>query len=151
MYVQNVIFRVHNSKFEYKMQFNDGPRIKYAMRIDTAIFEELKIRQVFASQRCSQVLKSQWAECGGHNLAPLVEIGLTEIPNSGWTKAHQAHPLTTSLHRHPILALVLFIVYFFFKCNHIFVLRFSTIPKYSSILIFLLSINLLIRDWILEL
>ena len=30
--------------------------------------------------------------------APLVGIGLTEPPNSGWTKAHPAHPLAASLH-----------------------------------------------------
>ena len=29
--------------------------------------------------------------------APLVVIGLTELPNSGWAKAHPAHPLAASL------------------------------------------------------
>ena len=28
----------------------------------------------------------------------LVVIGLTELPNSGWAKAHPAHPLAASLH-----------------------------------------------------
>ena len=28
--------------------------------------------------------------------APLVVIGLTELPNSGWAKAHPAHPLAAS-------------------------------------------------------
>ena len=35
---------------------------------------------------------------GGHNLPPLVGIGLTELPNSGWPRAHPAHQLTASLH-----------------------------------------------------
>jgi len=30
--------------------------------------------------------------CGGHNLPLLVGIGLTELPNSKWAKAHPAHP-----------------------------------------------------------
>ena len=29
--------------------------------------------------------------------APLVIIGLTELPNSGWAKAHPAHPLAAAL------------------------------------------------------
>ena len=29
---------------------------------------------------------------------PLVGIGLTELPNSGWAKSHPAHLLTASLH-----------------------------------------------------
>ena len=33
----------------------------------------------------------------GPNLPPLVGIGLTELPNSGWAKAHPAHPLAASL------------------------------------------------------
>ena len=40
--------------------------------------------------------------CSGHNL-PLVGIGLTETSNSGWAKAHPAHPLTTSLIVHKLL------------------------------------------------
>jgi len=39
----------------------------------------------------------RWAES-----APLVVIGLTELPtelpNSGWAKAHPAHPLAAALH-----------------------------------------------------
>ena len=48
--------------------------------------------------------KCGWASSNvvGYNLppTPLVEAGLTELPNSGWAKAHPAypaHPLTTSL------------------------------------------------------
>ena len=29
--------------------------------------------------------------------APVVVIGLTELPNSGWAKAHPAHPLAAAL------------------------------------------------------
>ena len=29
---------------------------------------------------------------------PLVVIGLTELPNSGWAKAHSAHPLAAALY-----------------------------------------------------
>ena len=32
--------------------------------------------------------------------SPLIGIGLTETPNSGWAKAHPAHPLTASLQFH---------------------------------------------------
>ena len=45
-------------------------------------------------QRCRQVLKSggqaviRWIR----NLPPLVQIGLTKLPNSGWAKAHPGHP-----------------------------------------------------------
>ena len=35
--------------------------------------------------------------CGGHNLLPLVVIGLTGLPNSGWAKAHPGHPLAAAL------------------------------------------------------
>ena len=35
---------------------------------------------------------------GGHNLSPLVEIGLTDLPKSGCAMAHPAHPGTTGLH-----------------------------------------------------
>ena len=34
---------------------------------------------------------------GGHNLSPLVEIGLTDLPKSGCAMAHPAHPGTTGL------------------------------------------------------
>ena len=34
---------------------------------------------------------------GGHNLPPLVEIGLTDLPKSGGAMAPQAHPGTTGL------------------------------------------------------
>ena len=33
------------------------------------------------------------------NIPHLVGIGLTEFPNSGWAKAHPAHPLAASLNR----------------------------------------------------
>ena len=35
---------------------------------------------------------------GGHNLTPLVGIGLKETLNHGWAKTHPANPLTTSMH-----------------------------------------------------
>ena len=34
---------------------------------------------------------------GGHNLPPLVEMGLTDLPKPGWEIAHPAHPSPTSL------------------------------------------------------
>ena len=37
------------------------------------------------------------AVIGGHNLPPLVGIGLTELPISGGAKAPPAPPLTTAL------------------------------------------------------
>ena len=40
---------------------------------------------------------SGYAVVGGHNLLPLVEIGLTDLPKSGCAKAHPAHPGTTGL------------------------------------------------------
>ena len=33
-------------------------------------------------------------------ICPLVVIGLTELPNSGWAKGHPAHPLAPSLPCH---------------------------------------------------
>ena len=33
-------------------------------------------------------------------ICPLVVIGLAELPNSGWAKAHPAHPLAASLEFH---------------------------------------------------
>ena len=35
--------------------------------------------------------------CGGHNLPPLIGIGLTELQKSGGAKAPLAPPLTTAL------------------------------------------------------
>ena len=35
---------------------------------------------------------------GGHNLSPLVEIGLTDLPKSGGALAPSALPGTTGLH-----------------------------------------------------
>ena len=35
--------------------------------------------------------------CGGHNLPPLDELGLTDLPKPGWTMAHYVHPSPTSL------------------------------------------------------
>ena len=49
-------------------------------------------------QRCRLVLKSRWASSNVVGIiCPLVVIGLTELPNSGWAKAHPAHPLAASL------------------------------------------------------
>ena len=31
----------------------------------------------------------------GHNLPPLVDIGLTDLPKPGWAMAHSAHPFHT--------------------------------------------------------
>ena len=39
--------------------------------------------------------------------APLVVIGLTELPNSGWAKVHPAHPIAASL---PIVHIVCSVV-----------------------------------------
>ena len=39
---------------------------------------------------------------GGHYLTLLVGIGLTELPNSVWAKAHPANPLAASLHMYVI-------------------------------------------------
>jgi hypothetical protein len=36
-------------------------------------------------------------QCGGHNLPPLVGIGLNELPNSRWAKPHPGHTLGASL------------------------------------------------------
>ena len=41
--------------------------------------------------------------------APLVVIELTELQNSGWAKAHPAHPLAASLHS-------MYIIVLFHKC-----------------------------------
>ena len=32
-----------------------------------------------------------------HNLSPLVDIGLTDLPKPGWEIAHSAHPSSTPL------------------------------------------------------
>ena len=50
-------------------------------------------------QRCHWVFKSGWATSNvvGIICPPLVVIGLTELPNSGWAKAHPAHPLAAAL------------------------------------------------------
>ena len=44
---------------------------------------------------------------GGHNLSPLVEIGLTEQPKSGCAMAHSAHPGTTGLSMGSGIAMIL--------------------------------------------
>jgi hypothetical protein len=49
----------------------------------------VKIWQIFIPMRL-ELLKT-------HHCA-LVGIGLTETPNSGWAKAHPAHPLAPSYH-----------------------------------------------------
>ena len=43
-----------------------------------------------------------WAMPTGHNLPPLVGIGLTELPDSGGAKAPPAPPLTTGLPYHQV-------------------------------------------------
>ena len=44
------------------------------------------------NQRCRWVFKSGWSRSNTVGI-----IGAPETPNSEWAKAHQAHPLTTSL------------------------------------------------------
>ena len=34
----------------------------------------------------------------GHNLPPLVEIGLSDLSKPGWAISHSAHPSPTSLY-----------------------------------------------------
>ena len=52
----------------------------------------------YTFQRCRWVFKSGWASSNVVGIiCPLVVIGLTELPNSGWAKAHPAHLLGTSL------------------------------------------------------
>ena len=68
---------------------------------DTNVNKEEKERNIRLEDQ-ELVLHSRdavrFTNLGGHNLPPppLVGIGLTEIPNSGWAKAHPAHPLTAS-------------------------------------------------------
>ena len=38
-----------------------------------------------------------YLKLGGHNLPPLIEIGLTDLPKPGWAIAHLTHPYPTSL------------------------------------------------------
>ena len=38
------------------------------------------------------------ANVRGHNLPPLVEIGLSDLSKPGWAIAHSAHPSPTSLY-----------------------------------------------------
>ena len=50
------------------------------------------------SQRRRKPPKAGWASCnGGHNLSPLVDIGITDPQKTGWVIAHPAHPCPTSL------------------------------------------------------
>ena len=46
-----------------------------------------------------KLLKAGWANIniGGHNLTPLVEIGLTDLPKPGWAISHPANPSPTPL------------------------------------------------------
>ena len=45
-----------------------------------------------------QICRSGWASSNAAGkICPLVLIGLTELPNSGWAKAHPARPLAASL------------------------------------------------------
>ena len=56
--------------------------------------------------------------------ASLVGIGLTELQNSKWTKAHPAHPLATSLLDHIALCF-----------DHLFrSLRFVAYPQFATVL-----------------
>ena len=50
-------------------------------------------------QRCRWNFKSGWASSNVVGIiCPLVVIGLTELPNSGWAKeAHPAHPPAAAL------------------------------------------------------
>ena len=51
-------------------------------------------------QSCRWVFKSGWASISvvGIICPPPVVIGLPELPNSGWAKAHPAHPLAAALY-----------------------------------------------------
>ena len=50
------------------------------------------------SQSCRWDFKSGWARSNVVGIiCPLVLIGLTELPNSRWAKAHRAHPLAAAL------------------------------------------------------
>ena len=69
------------------MEKNNPVRIKH--------FTELFIN---VSQRRTKPPKAGWASSnGGHNLPPLVDIGLTDSQKTGWVIAHPAHPCPTSL------------------------------------------------------
>ena len=49
-------------------------------------------------QICRKVSESGWASSNVVGIiCPLLGVGLTELPNSGWAKTHPAHPLTASL------------------------------------------------------
>ena len=43
------------------------------------------------------MLDGQVVICGGHNLPPLDELGLTDLPKPGWAITHPAHQSPTSL------------------------------------------------------
>ena len=62
-------------------------------------------------------------QCGGHNLPPLVGIGLTELPNSGSAKAPPAPPLTTALFVHTFKQEFDLFFWYFYNPNHLSLLK----------------------------
>ena len=62
-------------------------------------------------QRCRWAFKSGWASSNVVGIIyPLIVIGLTELPNSKWAKAHPAHPLEAALHKYVPLTCLLVMV-----------------------------------------
>ena len=63
---------------------------------DLAFYESASTRAAARFSNPGGLAVMRWAES-----APLVVIGLTELPtelpNSGWAKAHPAHPLAAAL------------------------------------------------------
>ena len=61
-------------------------------------FHYLVCLYVYQGRR--KLLKAGWVSItmgGGHNLPPLVEIGLTDLLKPGWAIARSAHPYPTPL------------------------------------------------------
>ena len=62
-----------------------------------------RVGKIQVLQRCRQIFKSGWASSNAVGIiCRLVVIGLTKLPNSGWAKAHPAHPLAAALNRYHV-------------------------------------------------
>ena len=64
--------------------------------LDRALNVEIGVEYQITEMPLGFQIRMGKQSCGGHHLPPLVGIGLTNLPNSRWAKAHSAHPLKVS-------------------------------------------------------
>ena len=98
-----LLFR-NNANVKYWVNIEGRIDILFMIYIQTAEFAKSKLflhlfTIPFSTYHGRRKLpKAGWAS-EGHNLPPLVQIGLTNLPKPEWAIAHPAHPSPTPLNK----------------------------------------------------